>query len=95
MHTITNISYTVINADLEGGYISANVTYPDGSIGEVTYDIRQLVTMEDATDSMIKSALDQLIKCHVMYMFPPPPPKPINALNLVGKTFILDIHNGN
>lgn len=86
----STVTYTVNEVDLDAGYISVHIAYPDESEETINFEMKSVVSMDEATELMVKYALDQLVQARYAAMFPPPPPRPESAVALVGQTYTVE-----
>uniref|UniRef100_A0AAU6W3F0 Uncharacterized protein n=1 Tax=Pseudomonas phage Cygsa01 TaxID=3138529 RepID=A0AAU6W3F0_9VIRU len=84
------VTYTVSEVDLEAGYIAVHIVYPDETNEDVNFKMSQVISSDDAPETAIKAALDQLVQARYTQQFPPPPPRPESATALVGQTYTVE-----
>jgi hypothetical protein len=84
------VTYTVVEVDLDAGYIAVNIVYPDGTSEDINYPMNSIVASDEAPEAAVKAALDQLVQARYAFMFPPPPPRPESANGLVGQTYTVE-----
>lgn len=80
-------SYTVQNVDLDAGVGELVITFENGVVDVSNFSIYSLVGAADATEGEIKAALDSMVYNRIFALYPPIPPKPLELVNMQGKTY--------
>lgn len=84
------INYTIIEVNLDLGYVKLNIKLPDGTVDTRTVDIKSISSNSMDTELQLTNALNQIVVSRYMDLFPPIVTFPSALKDMKGKTIMVN-----